>query len=421
MRRPLASLLALALALSLGTPGAALAWEGLPPYAAESDLLATSPSTDDGAIGAMFNPAQWGVLERPEFSFFWSDADARPNKMDNWGFAGGQGLGFTLRRHDVRTPSGPRNVTDYQIGAGGGLGSHFGGFAFGFSGPGKAEFSRDNFISLGDISRPTRWLSVGTTGRAGLSHGDLDATFDVGIRPLGDPRLTLFGDYSISRGDRLDDGPLAGGIEVRPIPGLQAALRYGDRDEFQVTLGVTLQRSGFRATPRYDSEGDLGATRYAVRMGAPVRGIDMDGRRNRNRRYLDMDLKGRVAYQAYRIGDEGTLPLLSVLDRIQFAIDDPTVGGVVINLSGLESNPALTWEIREKLLRLKERGKKVVVYADNLTATGYYLASAADRLVMDPQGSLLLPGIQISRTYWKGLLAKLGLGFDDIMSAMGWS
>ena len=406
MNRPLAAaLLALALALALVAPPAALAWEGLPPYAAESDILATSPSTDDGAIGAMFNPAQWGVLQKPEFTFFWSDEDARPEKMDNWGFAGGEGLGFTLRRHDVRTPAGPRNVTDYQIGMGEGLGDHFGGVAFGFSGPGKSDFGRDNYLSFGDISRPVRWLSWGSTGRVGLSHGDLDATFDVGIRPLGDPRVTLFGDYSISRGDRLDDGPLAGGIEVRPIPGIQAAFRYGDRDEFQVTFGVTLQRSGFRATPHYDSEGTLGSTRYAVRMGAPVRGIDTDRPRNRNRRFLQMDLKGRVAYQAYRIGDEGTLPLRSILERLQFAIDDPTVGGVVINLSGMEANPALTWEIREKLLALKQRGKKVVVYADNLTTAGYYLASVADKLVMDPQGSLLLPGVQVSRTYWKGLLA----------------
>ena len=50
-----------------------------------------------------------------------------------------------------------------------------------------------------------------------------------------------------------------------------------------------------------------------------------------------MNLEGRVAYQAYRIGDEGTLPLLRLLDRLQFAIDDPTVGGVVVRLSGFLS------------------------------------------------------------------------------------
>ena len=55
-----------------------------------------------GALGAVFNPAQWGAYERPEMAFFWSDADVRPHAMDNWGFAAGRGLGLSLRRHDYR-------------------------------------------------------------------------------------------------------------------------------------------------------------------------------------------------------------------------------------------------------------------------------------------------------------------------------
>jgi len=126
-----------------------------------------------------------------------------------------------------------------------------------------------------------------------------------------------------------------------------------------------------------------------------------------------MDLKGKLTYQSYRYWDAGSMPLRSVTERIQFAIDDPTVGGVVLNLSGLEGNAAMIWEIREKLFALKQRGKKVVVYADNLNAASLYLATIADRIVMDPRGYLLNPGVQISRTYMKGLLGKLGLGFDE--------
>ncbi|HKW51921.1 MAG TPA: S49 family peptidase [Candidatus Eisenbacteria bacterium] len=414
--RPRSSFLtasAAAAILLLCVAGRCTAWEGLAPYAEESDVLSTSPSTDDGAIGAMFNPAQWGVLDKPELSFFWSDENVRPNHMDRWGVTAGAGPGFTLRRHDRQFPGGARNVTDYQIGFGSGSGRHFEGMAFGFSGPGKGAFARQNYIAAGDIARPTRWLSLGTTGRIALQGGDHDGGVDVGIRPLGDARVTIFGDYSLSRGERWDDGPLAGGIEVRPIPGLQAALRYGDEDRFQVTVGVALDRTAFRATPHFDRDGNLGATRYAVRLNPPIKGFDLDGKLHRARRFVEIDLKGQVAYQAYRYWDPGTIALRDLTERIQFAIDDPTVGGVVLNLSGLEANPAMLWEIREKLLALKQRGKKVIVYADNLNLGRFYLASVADRLVMDPRGYLLMPGIQISRTYMKGLLAKLGLGFDE--------
>ena len=395
------------------TPSVGRAWVGLPPYPEDTNILATTPSTDDGAIGAMFNPAQWGVLEKPELSFFWSDQNVRPNHMDNWGLSMGQGLGFSIRRHDEQGSTGPRDVTDYQIGMGSGSRGHYGGFAFGFSGPGKGAFERESYISLGDIARPARWLSFGTTGRAALQGGDLDGVVDIGIRPLGDPRLTVFGDYSISRGQRWDDGPVTGGVEIRPIPGLQAAIRYGDDDHFQLTFGVTLQRNSFRATPQYDDHGNLGATNYAVRLNPPVRGIDFDARRNRGRRFIEMDMKGQVTYQSYKYWDTGSIPLRTITEKIQFAMDDPTVGGVVLNLSGFEANISMTWELREKLIALKQRGKKVVIYADNLNMAGYYLASVADRLIMDPRGYIIMPGVQLSRTYMKGLLEKLGLGFDE--------
>ncbi|NIV93014.1 signal peptide peptidase SppA [candidate division KSB1 bacterium] len=45
--------------------------------------------------------------------------------------------------------------------------------------------------------------------------------------------------------------------------------------------------------------------------------------------------------------------------------------------------------------------------------TSYHLASVADKIVLDPQGSILLQGYVLDRTYLKGTLEKLGLGFDE--------
>jgi protease-4 len=392
----------------------ALAWEGLAPYSEESSILATTPSTDDGAIGAIFNPAQWGVLDRGEMDFFWSDENVRPNHMDNWGLAFGEGLGVSVRRRDERVSGGGfRDVTDWQIGMGSGAGDHYGGFTFGFSGPGKGAFERESYVGFGNIHRPAPWLSYGSTVRFALSGGDIDGVADLGIRPLGDPRLLLFADYSISRGDRLDDGPVSGGVAIRPIPGFEAAARWRDEDRLSVTIGINLQRTAFRAAPTYDQNGDLGATNYTLRFNPPQRGFDLDGRVNGNRRFVELSLKGHPVYQAYRFGDKEAVPLLPLLERMQFAIDDPTVAGFIVDLSGYDGNAAMSYEIRAKLEQARRRGKKVVVYADRLGGAEYYLATAADRLVMDPQGMLVMPGVQLSRTYVKGTLEKLGLGFEE--------
>src|SRR6185503_2655302 len=184
-------------------------------------------------------------------------------------------------------------------------------------------------------------------------------------------------------------------------------------DRLQVTLGLTIGRSGFRATPAFDRDGVRGTTQYAIRNGAPVAGFDLDRRLRRGRRTLALDWNGRVVHQSHRFFDDRSLPLRRLTEDLQFAADDPTVGAVTIQISGLQANSAMMWELREKIAAVRRAGKRVTVLADRLDARSYYLATAADRIVLDPQGSLLMPGAQVSRTYLHDLLGKVGLGFEE--------
>jgi len=78
---------------ALLTPAAARA--ALPPYAEESSLIATTPATDDGSIAAMLNPAQWGLLQRPETALWWSDQQTLGGRREDYGISAGRGLGFS--------------------------------------------------------------------------------------------------------------------------------------------------------------------------------------------------------------------------------------------------------------------------------------------------------------------------------------
>ncbi len=409
--RASAALAAVALLFGAAIPAAAS--RRIPDYRAASDLLATTPSTDDGAIGALANPAQWGVLEKSELALLWTDGAVRDDTPDNWGLVFGKGFGFAVRRVDFEVGADARHVIDYQIGLGGGSGAKFCGAAFGWSGGDEQLVGRTSFFSLGGIHRPTRWLSIGTVGRLALGGGDRDAVLDVGIRPFADPGMLFFADYALTRDDAWDEGSLAGGFEVRPIDGIAASLKWDDEDRFQIGVGLTLQRFGVRAVPHFDDQGDEYSTSYAVRLNPPVRGFDIDAHSARGKRVLEMSLKGRATYQRFRFGDDESLPLRSLTEQVRFAADDPTVAGVALNLSGFEANPAMIWELRESLLGLKGAGKKIAVYCDRVDLPLYYLVSAADHVVMDPQGGALFPGVQLSRTYQKEMLAKIGVGFDE--------
>ena len=415
---------------------------GLEPYEKSVDPLATTPSTDDGTFGAWHNPAQWGVPERGGFDLAFFDRNSDElSDIAGWQAGFGRGLGFSVRHRDEVDAYGwaaPRyspwydpnptvgqplpGLTEYQIGAGSGDGRHFGGIAYHFSGSGKGAWRRSNYLSIGEISRPVRQLSIGAATRWAPSTGDADAIFDFGFRPDGTSRITLFGDLTVPKDLDLDRGTIGLGVSLRPVDGVEVSARWRDNDRIQVSAGLTVARFGARATSIYrDPDGassrlggrQRSGTWYSFRLSPPLRGLDMERRSMRGRRFLSMDLHGRAVYQSHRWFDSDSKPLRDLTEQIRFAKEDPTVGGVAIRLSGFEANAAMVWELRESLLALKRAGKKVLIAADHLDQRSYYLACVADHLVLDPLGGLLAPGVQASRTYLKDLLAKMGLGFDE--------
>lgn len=368
----------------------------------------TSPAADEGALGAVTNPAQWGVLERPAIDFWWSDRSVSPRALDNWGFALGRRLGFSAARTDLPTA----HVTDYQLGLGWGGDGRYVGLGYGWSGGDSDLLAREDYVSLGAIHRPNRFLSVGLVGRTALGGPGREGQIDLAARPLGNPRLLLFAGYDVHRKEKLDDGRLMGGVALRPVPGLQAGLKWREQGDLQVSLGLSLLHSAVHASSDY-RDGDRARTDYLVRVNPSLAGADADAALHPRRRLVEMSLHGRLVYQRPRYGAQGLIPLRELTERIQRAQDDPTVAGVALNLSGLSGNAAMLWEVREKLLGLRAAGKRVVVYVDRGDLSELYLASAADRIIQDPQGQALLPGLQASRTYQRDLLEKIGVGFDE--------
>jgi len=66
-------------------------------------------------------------------------------------------------------------------------------------------------------------------------------------------------------------------------------------------------------------------------------------------------------------------------------------------------------EIRQELLSFKESNKFIVSYADTYTQGGYYLASVADKVALNPQGMLDLHGLSSTPIFFKDALDKLGI------------
>ena len=109
------------------------------------------------------------------------------------------------------------------------------------------------------------------------------------------------------------------------------------------------------------------------------------------------------------LNQKKSLSIRDVLDAIETAKESKQIEGIYLDISTLISGTAGVDVIRRALADFRESGKFVVAYADNYTQSGYYLASVADKVFMNPQGALALTGFASQPTFYKGILQKAGI------------
>lgn len=100
--------------------------------------------------------------------------------------------------------------------------------------------------------------------------------------------------------------------------------------------------------------------------------------------------------------------LRDVVGMLQRAKTDPRVKAVVITPSG-SGGWAQLQELRRAVVDLGKAGKPVTAFLESATASDYYLASAANRVVMVPGGSLDLTGVASYELFFRGTLDKFGI------------
>jgi protease-4 len=100
------------------------------------------------------------------------------------------------------------------------------------------------------------------------------------------------------------------------------------------------------------------------------------------------------------------------LRALDHAANDPNVEAVLLEIDGIDMGWAKVEELRDKLLEIEERGKKVVAYVEGGEDKDYYLATAADEIYMAPNSDLYLDGLASYETFFKGTLDKIGVKAD---------
>lgn len=98
-----------------------------------------------------------------------------------------------------------------------------------------------------------------------------------------------------------------------------------------------------------------------------------------------------------------------ILQNIKKAKENDKIKGIYLKGCELMGGYASFKEIRDALVDFKKSGKFIIAYADVYAQRDYYLASVANKVLINPEGMLELKGLSAELMFFKGTLDKLGI------------
>ena len=133
---------------------------------------------------------------------------------------------------------------------------------------------------------------------------------------------------------------------------------------------------------------------------------------------LVMKLDGTLSERAEEnpfdmlMGGAGTsaLSLENMLKAVELAKENENIKGLYVEAGMLSgASPAMLQELRDAIVDFKKDGKFVLSYGDTYTQGAYYVCSAADSVVVNPQGMVDWHGMSMQTMFFKEILDKLGV------------
>lgn len=260
--------------------------------------------------------------------------------------------------------------------------------------------------SLHDLSAPSSRLAGGFVPSVQRSY-----EAELLLRPLGDERLELAAGARV--GERTAEVLPRVRLWIRPRAGLglgaEASFLVGGTGlavapapvEYRVGVGLELSFS------------QVGLSAFGLLgTGAPVgfHGGSFAMRFSGERQPAIWD--GARALYRVELGPRQGFALLETLLTLRRIEHDRRALGVLVLLNDAPGSWAVADELRDALLRLRAAGKRVFAYGADLSTRELYIASAAEKLFVDPIGSVRLLGVSQGAFYYPEALGKIGVRAD---------
>jgi len=96
-----------------------------------------------------------------------------------------------------------------------------------------------------------------------------------------------------------------------------------------------------------------------------------------------------------------------ILEMLDFLSTDERINTVLLELDLISgTGQTVLFDIGVALQKVKDAGKKIIAVGDFYNESSYYLASFADEIILNPNGSVVIDGYHRSRLYYKSFIEK---------------
>jgi len=228
----------------------------------------------------------------------------------------------------------------------------------------------------------------------------------IAVRPFGE-KFTISSDVGWVEGDDIKRLEGSFRLAAGPFHGVRFSADYRAEGLWRIGLILDFEQARIGTQARLDNSRGYDGGGYFIEL-AEMRYPSSLGRHSRTG---ILTLNDRIAEEPEPKPFFGSAKnnFLQIITAASRGADDDRIDGLLLKIDGARMSLASAQEIREAIKEYRRNGKKTTVYIENGGDLDYYIASAADNIIMNPSGYLMLNGLAITATFYKGAMEKLGV------------
>ncbi|MBL7856912.1 MAG: signal peptide peptidase SppA [Cyclobacteriaceae bacterium] len=119
------------------------------------------------------------------------------------------------------------------------------------------------------------------------------------------------------------------------------------------------------------------------------------------------EMQGEDSFTGFPFGNVQPIGLMQLKQVIEHAKEDTSIKGIYLEVSMPMAGYSTVEEVRQALINFRSSGKWVIAYSEMYSEKAFYLATAADKILLHKEGDFEFNGLAVEGEFYKRLFDKL--------------